>query len=147
MYFFYHKCNKFAKYLKYEIIGCAIIPIYLNYARHKMNAVHAERWWKVANCCNRLQWVDGVCFGPAVRNGIGYGTVLTHTRIFFNLSILLLFLVALLFLTIIHKNYSRKLIMTIILFIKIIHDNYSWQLLIKIIHDNYSWKLFIKIVH
>ena len=40
-----------------------------------ITAVHAERWWKVANCCNRLQWVDCICFGPAVSNIIGYGTV------------------------------------------------------------------------
>ena len=40
-----------------------------------ITAVHAERWWKVANCCNRLQWVDCICFGPAVKNIIGYGPI------------------------------------------------------------------------
>ena len=73
-----------------EIIGCTIISISLNYAGNKMNAVQAEssrlwyiaitavradRWSKVANCCNRLQWVDCICFGPAGRNIFGYGTV------------------------------------------------------------------------
>ena len=40
-----------------------------------VTVVHAERWWKVENCCNRLQWVDCICFRPAVRNIVGYGTV------------------------------------------------------------------------
>ena len=86
---YYHK-SLFLQQIKIflnEIIGCTIISICFNY---KMNAVlaescrlwyfaitavHAERWWKVSNCSNRLQWVDCICFGPAVRNGIGYGTV------------------------------------------------------------------------
>ena len=40
-----------------------------------VTAVHAEWLCKIENCCNRLLWIDCICFGPAVRNGIGYGTV------------------------------------------------------------------------
>ena len=90
-----------------EVIGYTIISISLNYPWNKMNAVqaessrlwyfaitavHAETWWKVANCCNRLQWVDCIFFWPAVRNIIGSGTVPYPRSDFKNLSVLVLFL-------------------------------------------------------
>ena len=68
-----------------DLIGCTIISICFNYVCNKMNAVqaershlwhfaitavHAERWRKVANCCNWLY-----LFWTGVRNMISYGTV------------------------------------------------------------------------
>ena len=79
-------CKRFL----FEMIGFTIMQICFNYAWNKMNAlqaersrlwyfaitaVHADRWWKVANCCYQLQWVDCICFGSAVREIICYGTV------------------------------------------------------------------------
>ena len=56
------------------------MPNYLLFFKWRLwyfatTAVHAERWCKVATCCNRLLWMDCICFGPAVRNGNGYVTV------------------------------------------------------------------------
>ena len=50
---------------------------------------------QVENYCNRFMWLDCICFGSAVRNGIGYSTVPYPRSEFQNLSVLVLLLVAL----------------------------------------------------
>ena len=51
--------------------ACIKVPVMVLHNRR----VHAERCCKVENCCNRFMWLDSICFGSAVRNGIGYSTV------------------------------------------------------------------------